>query len=188
MLLTFGPAEPMMEDWPRPPKRKKKLFSDHFYYLSVPFSATLCPCPVPQSGYLPAVRLWDVAERSQVAELQTHKYGVSCVAFSPSGKHIVSVGNQHDMIVSVWAWKVASHLPTTFLEAKIVFFFFCKTFCFWTFSCRKMWWWLLTRCPARWQACLSLRTAPTLSQWGTDMSSSGIWTSPKPARWPHWFV
>lgn len=92
-------------------EKKKKLFSDRFYHLSVPLSATLCPCPVPQSGHLPAVRVWDVAERSQVAELQTHKYGVSCVAFSPSGKHIVSVGNQHDMIVSVWAWKVASTSP-----------------------------------------------------------------------------
>lgn len=67
-----------------------------------------------QSGHLPAVRVWDVAERSQVADLQTHKYGVSCVTFSPNGKYIVSVGNQHDMIVSVWAWKVTSCYSTTF--------------------------------------------------------------------------
>lgn len=52
------------------------------------------------------MRVWDVAERKQVAELQKHKYGVSCVAFSPNGKYIVSVGNQHDMMVNVWAWKV----------------------------------------------------------------------------------
>ncbi|XP_029281921.1 LOW QUALITY PROTEIN: mitogen-activated protein kinase-binding protein 1-like [Cottoperca gobio] len=58
-----------------------------------------------ESGHLPAVRLWDVAERRQVAELQKHKYGVSCVAFSPNSKYIVSVGNQHDMMVNVWAWK-----------------------------------------------------------------------------------
>nr|XP_054540074.1 mitogen-activated protein kinase-binding protein 1-like isoform X1 [Pan troglodytes]XP_054540893.1 mitogen-activated protein kinase-binding protein 1-like isoform X1 [Pan troglodytes] len=54
---------------------------------------------------MPAVRVWDVAEHSQVAELQEHKYGVACVAFSPSAKYIVSVGYQHDMIVNVWAWK-----------------------------------------------------------------------------------
>lgn len=60
-----------------------------------------------QSGHMPAVRVWDVAERSQVAELQEHKYGVACVAFSPSAKYIVSVGYQHDMIVNVWAWKVS---------------------------------------------------------------------------------
>ncbi|XP_036397625.1 mitogen-activated protein kinase-binding protein 1 isoform X1 [Megalops cyprinoides] len=58
-----------------------------------------------ESGHMPAVRVWEVAERSQVAELQEHKYGVSCVAFSPNSKYIVSVGYQHDMIVNVWAWK-----------------------------------------------------------------------------------
>ncbi|XP_012933898.1 mitogen-activated protein kinase-binding protein 1 isoform X2 [Heterocephalus glaber] len=58
-----------------------------------------------ESGHMPAVRVWGVAEQSQVAELQEHKYGVACVAFSPSAKYIVSVGYQHDMIVNVWAWK-----------------------------------------------------------------------------------
>ncbi|NWU95206.1 MABP1 protein, partial [Upupa epops] len=58
-----------------------------------------------ESGHMPAVRVWDVAERSQVAELQEHKYGVACVAFSPSSKYIISVGYQHDMIVNVWSWK-----------------------------------------------------------------------------------
>ncbi|XP_068564393.1 mitogen-activated protein kinase-binding protein 1-like [Cebidichthys violaceus] len=58
-----------------------------------------------ESGHLPAVRLWDVADRRQVAELQKHKYGVSCVAFSPNSKYVVSVGNQHDMMVNVWVWK-----------------------------------------------------------------------------------
>uniref|UniRef100_A0A674F5H5 Mitogen-activated protein kinase binding protein 1 n=1 Tax=Salmo trutta TaxID=8032 RepID=A0A674F5H5_SALTR len=57
------------------------------------------------SGHMPAVRVWDVTERTQVAELQEHKYGISCVAFSPNSKYIVSVGYQHDMIVNVWAWK-----------------------------------------------------------------------------------
>ncbi|NXS64230.1 MABP1 protein, partial [Brachypteracias leptosomus] len=58
-----------------------------------------------ESGHMPAVRVWDVAERTQVSELQEHKYGVACVAFSPSSKYIVSVGYQHDMIVNVWSWK-----------------------------------------------------------------------------------
>ncbi|XP_061467336.1 mitogen-activated protein kinase-binding protein 1 isoform X3 [Rhineura floridana] len=58
-----------------------------------------------ESGHMPAVRVWDVAERTQVAELREHKYGVACVAFSPSSKYIVSVGYQHDMIVNVWSWK-----------------------------------------------------------------------------------
>lgn len=59
-----------------------------------------------QYGHLPAVRVWDVADGSQVAELHEHKYGVACVAFSPNSKYIVSIGYQHDMSVNVWAWKV----------------------------------------------------------------------------------
>lgn len=58
---------------------------------------------------MPAVRLWDVSERLQVAELQEHKYGVACVTFSPNGKYVVSVGYQHDMMVNVWNWKVRPH-------------------------------------------------------------------------------
>lgn len=63
------------------------------------------PLP-PQSGHMPAVRVWEVLERQQVAELQEHKYGIACVSFSPNGKYIVSVGYQHDMMVNVWNWKV----------------------------------------------------------------------------------
>ena len=52
-----------------------------------------------------------MSERRQVAELQKHNFGVSCVAFSPNSKYIVSVGTQHDMTISVWAWKVRLPLP-----------------------------------------------------------------------------
>ncbi|CAL1575409.1 unnamed protein product [Knipowitschia caucasica] len=58
-----------------------------------------------ECGHMPAVRVWEVTERAQVAELQEHKYGVACVTFSPNGKYIVSVGYQHDMTVCVWNWK-----------------------------------------------------------------------------------
>lgn len=72
---------------------------------SVNFNDLSPPC-LPQSGHMPAVRVWEVSERVQVSELQEHKYGVACVAFSPNGKYIVSVGYQHDMVVNVWNWKV----------------------------------------------------------------------------------
>lgn len=62
---------------------------------------------------MPAVRVWDVSERLQVSELLEHKYGVACVAFSPNGKYIVSVGYQHDMMVNVWNWKVWQAPPVT---------------------------------------------------------------------------
>ncbi|ERE52967.1 mitogen-activated protein kinase-binding protein 1 isoform 2, partial [Cricetulus griseus] len=61
--------------------------------------------PHPQNGHRPAVRIWDVEEKSQVAEMLGHKYGVACVAFSPNMKHIVSMGYQHDMVLNVWDWK-----------------------------------------------------------------------------------
>uniref|UniRef100_A0A2K6EIX6 WD repeat domain 62 n=1 Tax=Propithecus coquereli TaxID=379532 RepID=A0A2K6EIX6_PROCO len=57
------------------------------------------------NGHRPAVRIWDVEEKSQVAEMLGHKYGVACVAFSPNMKHIVSMGYQHDMVLNVWDWK-----------------------------------------------------------------------------------
>uniref|UniRef100_A0A8C9PR59 WD repeat domain 62 n=1 Tax=Spermophilus dauricus TaxID=99837 RepID=A0A8C9PR59_SPEDA len=58
-----------------------------------------------ENGHRPAVRIWDVEEKSQVAEMLGHKYGVACVAFSPNMKHIVSMGYQHDMVLNVWDWK-----------------------------------------------------------------------------------
>lgn len=62
--------------------------------------------PPSQNGHRPAVRIWDVEEKTQVAEMLGHKYGVACVAFSPNMKHIVSMGYQHDMVLNVWDWKV----------------------------------------------------------------------------------
>ncbi|KAI4885411.1 hypothetical protein NFI96_018041 [Prochilodus magdalenae] len=72
-----------------------------------------------ESGHLPAVRVWDVAEGSQVAELQEHKYGVACVAFSPNSKYIVSVGYQHDMSVNVWAWKKNTLVAANKVSSKV---------------------------------------------------------------------
>ncbi|CAN9511234.1 unnamed protein product [Ophioblennius macclurei] len=57
-----------------------------------------------ESGHRPCVRVWEVSG-ALVAEVQAHKYGVSCVAFSSNSSYIVSVGHQHDMNISVWDWK-----------------------------------------------------------------------------------
>lgn len=66
---------------------------------------------------MPCVRVWEV-DGGQVAEVQSHKYGVSCVAFSTNSSFIVSVGYQHDMTVSVWDWRVRrdTHTHTQFLS------------------------------------------------------------------------
>lgn len=60
---------------------------------------------------MPCVRVWEL-DGGQVAEVQCHKYGISCVAFSTNSSYIVSVGYQHDMTVSVWDWKVSAHTHT----------------------------------------------------------------------------
>ncbi|XP_031332031.1 uncharacterized protein LOC116162536 isoform X2 [Photinus pyralis] len=86
-----------------------------------------------ECGHQPAVRVWDLQadpqpgapgiapQVQQVAEFFSHKYGISCVAFSPSGKYVVSIGTQHDMIVNVWDWKnnikVASNKVSTKVKA-----------------------------------------------------------------------
>ncbi|KRT85576.1 WD40 domain-containing protein, partial [Oryctes borbonicus] len=83
-----------------------------------------------ECGHQPAVRVWDLQsdpqssghpglypQVQQVAEFLSHKYGICCVAFSPTNKYVVSVGTQHDMIVNVWDWKnnikVASNKVST---------------------------------------------------------------------------
>uniref|UniRef100_A0AAR5Q0L6 MABP1/WDR62 second WD40 domain-containing protein n=1 Tax=Dendroctonus ponderosae TaxID=77166 RepID=A0AAR5Q0L6_DENPD len=86
-----------------------------------------------ECGHQPAVRVWDlqsdpqsvhsglIPQPQQVAEFLGHKYGVNCVAFSPTNKYVVSVGTQHDMIVNLWDWKnnikVASNKVSTKVKA-----------------------------------------------------------------------
>ncbi|XP_033883197.3 WD repeat-containing protein 62-like isoform X2 [Acipenser ruthenus] len=72
-----------------------------------------------ESGHMPAVRVWDVVEKTQVAEVQCHKYGVSCVAFSANSSYIVSVGYQHDMTVNVWEWKKGTVIASNKVSSKV---------------------------------------------------------------------
>ncbi|XP_016314637.1 WD repeat-containing protein 62 isoform X2 [Sinocyclocheilus anshuiensis] len=73
-----------------------------------------------ESGHMPCVRVWDVAERTQVAEVQCHKYGVACVSFSPNGSYIVSVGYQHDRTVSVWEWKKGTVIASNKVSSRVL--------------------------------------------------------------------
>ncbi|XP_060582895.1 mitogen-activated protein kinase-binding protein 1-like [Ruditapes philippinarum] len=72
-----------------------------------------------ESGFQPAVRVWDVAEKTQVAEFHGHKFGISCVAFSPNLKYIVSIGTQHDMQVNVWNWRTGSKVASNKVSSKV---------------------------------------------------------------------
>ncbi|XP_054650919.1 WD repeat-containing protein 62 [Dunckerocampus dactyliophorus] len=70
-----------------------------------------------ESGHMPCVRVWEVGG-GQVAEVQNHKYGVSCVAFSTSC-YIISVGYQHDMNVCVWDWRKGSIIASNKVSSRV---------------------------------------------------------------------
>uniref|UniRef100_A0A8D0GZ97 WD repeat domain 62 n=1 Tax=Sphenodon punctatus TaxID=8508 RepID=A0A8D0GZ97_SPHPU len=96
-----------------------------------------------ENGHRPAVRVWDVEERTQVSELHGHKHGVACVAFSPKMKYIVSVGYQHDMIVNVWDWRQDSLVASNKVSCKVMALSFSDDSCFVTVGHRHVKFWFL---------------------------------------------
>ncbi|CAN1275734.1 Mitogen-activated protein kinase-binding protein 1 [Linum perenne] len=54
-----------------------------------------------ESGNQPAVLVWDRSTMSFLSDLNGHVYGVECIAFSPDGEHLVSVGGY----IYLWDWK-----------------------------------------------------------------------------------
>ncbi|ESO91984.1 hypothetical protein LOTGIDRAFT_121618, partial [Lottia gigantea] len=72
-----------------------------------------------EAGHLPAVRVWDVEEKSQVAEFHGHNFRVNCVAFFPNSKYIVSIGSQHDKMVNVWNWKTGNKVASNKISSKV---------------------------------------------------------------------
>ncbi|MCO5612306.1 hypothetical protein L7F22_066571 [Adiantum nelumboides] len=54
------------------------------------------PETLEKCGHQPAVIVWDASDGSCLAQLKAHKYGISCVKFSPNGKHLLSAGFPHD--------------------------------------------------------------------------------------------
>ncbi|PWA57066.1 hypothetical protein CTI12_AA376850 [Artemisia annua] len=58
-----------------------------------------------ESGHQPAVIVWNSATLASVSELKGHRYGVACTAFSPDGKHLVSIGTPQDGFLCLWDWR-----------------------------------------------------------------------------------
>lgn len=104
--------------------------------ISLPSSLSLCviffwrSCSyvaTGECGQNPAIKVWELDAASTngcggtvVAEFLGHKYAVSCIAFSPTGKYLVSVGSQHDMIVNVFDWKLNLKMASNKVSAKVV--------------------------------------------------------------------
>nr|CAB3263642.1 mitogen-activated protein kinase-binding protein 1-like [Phallusia mammillata] len=99
-----------------------------------------------ESGHQPCVRVFSVSDRSQVASVQSHKYGVSCVDFSPNSKYVISIGYQHDNVINVWDWKrniiAASNKVST--KVKSVAFSECSNY-FVTVGNRHVKFWYLEK-------------------------------------------
>ncbi|XP_070620485.1 WD repeat-containing protein 62 [Erythrolamprus reginae] len=96
-----------------------------------------------EHGHQPAVRVWDVEEKSQVSELHGHKHGVACVAFSPSMKYLVSVGYPHDMKVNVWNWKSDALIASNKVSCKVMAISFSEDSYFVTVGHRHVKFWFL---------------------------------------------
>ncbi|KAH0631589.1 hypothetical protein JD844_005987 [Phrynosoma platyrhinos] len=96
-----------------------------------------------ENGHRPAVRVWDVEEKTQVSELHGHKHGVACVAFSPNMKYLISVGYPHDMIVNVWDWKKDALIASNKVSCKVMAISFSEDSYFVTVGHRHVKFWFL---------------------------------------------
>uniref|UniRef100_H9G6G4 Translation initiation factor beta propellor-like domain-containing protein n=1 Tax=Anolis carolinensis TaxID=28377 RepID=H9G6G4_ANOCA len=96
-----------------------------------------------ESGHHPAVRVWEVEDKTQVSELHGHKHGVACVAFSPSMKYLVSVGYPHDMVVNVWDWKKGTLIASNKVSSKVMAISFSEDSYFVTVGHRHVKFWFL---------------------------------------------
>ncbi|KAK4270452.1 hypothetical protein QN277_023488 [Acacia crassicarpa] len=98
--LNLGTQSPLMVCH-RPPKRLGCVaFSQDGHFVAAG-----------EAGRHSSVIVWDCINLSFISELKGHLYGVSCISFSPNGKHLVSVG------VYIYLWDFRSGELVTKLQA-----------------------------------------------------------------------
>ncbi|XP_017050052.1 uncharacterized protein LOC108094137 isoform X4 [Drosophila ficusphila] len=98
-------------------------------FTSVAFSRCGRYVATGECGINPAIKVWELetpngslehcSGGTVVAEFVDHKYAVTCVAFSPTGKYLVSVGSQHDMIVNVFDWRANLKMASNKISSKV---------------------------------------------------------------------
>ncbi|XP_068151902.1 uncharacterized protein Wdr62 isoform X2 [Drosophila tropicalis] len=98
-------------------------------FTSVAFSRCGRYVATGECGINPAIKVWELETPNGnlehctggnvVAEFVDHKYAVTCVAFSPTGKYLVSVGSQHDMIVNVFDWRANLKMASNKISSKV---------------------------------------------------------------------
>ncbi|KRG02842.1 mitogen-activated protein kinase-binding protein 1 isoform X8 [Drosophila mojavensis] len=98
-------------------------------FTSVAFSRCGRYVATGECGINPAIKVWELetpngnleqcSGGTVIAEFVDHKYAVTCVAFSPTGKYLVSVGSQHDMIVNVFDWRANLKMASNKISSKV---------------------------------------------------------------------
>lgn len=51
------------------------------------------------------MEIWELKSSSRIHQLDSHYHGVASLAFSPSGRFLISVGFRHDHQLLVWDWQ-----------------------------------------------------------------------------------
>ncbi|KAG0344914.1 mitogen-activated protein kinase binding protein 1 [Podila humilis] len=109
-MSSFGSSNPNSNKNVKPKAISCLAFSPDGQFLAIG-----------EMGHQPRILIWEVNSQTLVGELQGHKFGVQAVQFSPSSKHVVSLGFQHDGYIHVWNWKanlqIASNKVTTKVNA-----------------------------------------------------------------------
>lgn len=98
-------------------------------FTSVTFSRCGRYVATGECGINPAIKVWELEAPNGnlehctggnvIANFVDHKYAVTCVAFSPTGKYLVSVGSQHDMIVNVFDWRANLKVASNKISSKV---------------------------------------------------------------------
>lgn len=70
-------------------------------------------------GHQPKILVWDTVDKKLITEIEGHKFGVLCTEFTRNGKHLVSIGLQHDGFLYVWNWKTGEKLASNKISSQV---------------------------------------------------------------------
>jgi WD40 repeat protein len=72
-----------------------------------------------EMGHHPRILVWEMATGNLVMEMQSHRFGVLSICFSPNNKYLVTLGFQHDGFLCVWNWKNGVKLASNKISTKV---------------------------------------------------------------------
>ncbi|GMI12991.1 hypothetical protein TrVE_jg4264 [Triparma verrucosa] len=99
--------------------RQVRFFRASKAVASCTFSSDGKYLAVGESGKEPAIIVFDTTTGAVLSELKAHKFGISCLAFSPSSSVLVSCGFKHDRRMYIWNWKGARPVAAARLSQQV---------------------------------------------------------------------